>query len=206
MSNSLIKRLESLSPAEKALISKLLGVTEEAEVTKPTEKPTSKRKQRRKTEKVEELPVPRKKIVEVEEDLDDADDEPKLNTANLPGRARRVKTREQAKREQPRRGSQQVKGRRSKGSPARTEAVDLRGGRPNRFERMPAFNAEKGDAKIDALLNKGRQPTERRDAVQFVEAECTRCGDIWEVPPTFIYNDDEGNNFICDTCRGRGAK
>lgn len=207
--SKLIQRLEQLTPEEQALVSKLLGVVEEAAETAPVEpKKNSKRKQRRKTEKEPEVTdvKPRKKV-EIPQDeyyLDDEPDEPKVDKSSLPGRARRVKTRAQAQRNV--RNTQQVKGRRNKGAPARSEPVDLSGGRPNRFEKMAAFNAEKGDSRIDALLNKGRRPSERREAVEFVEVECTRCGDIWEVPPTFVYNDDEGSNFICDSCRGRGAK
>src|SRR5690606_10313529 len=98
-----------------------------------------------------------------------------------------------------------VKGR-SKGRQARVEPVDLSGNRPNRFIKMDAYNAERGDTKIDAILNKGRRPTKRRDAAGMIEVECTRCSDIWEVPSTFVYRDDDGINFICDACRGRGAK
>lgn len=208
--SKLIETISNLSEEEAAAISKILGVrAEPAPKEAEPAKTNSKRKQRRKSEQQELDVKPRKKveIVRDEDDLDEDDDDSTVNTANLPGRARRVKTRKEAQSE--RRGQRKgsgIPGRRGKGAPARTEAVDLRGGRPNRFEKMAAFGAEKGDTKIDALLNKGRRPTERRDAVQFVEVECTRCGDIWEVPPTFVYNDDEGNNFICDSCRGRGAK
>ncbi len=208
--SKLIQRLEKLTPEEQALVSKLLGVVDEADEvqeTVPTEpKKNSKRKQRRKSEQSnEEEQVPRRKIVVDDENLDDALDEPTL-TKNAPSGPRRVKSRTEARQERRkvrRPGSAPADGRKPR-KYARSESVDTSGNRPNKFLKSEYYNAERGDVAVDKLLSKGKKPSARREAPDMIEVECNRCHDIWEVPPSYVYRDDEGIAFICQDCTRRG--
>lgn len=94
------------------------------------------------------------------------------------------------------------RGRRNKRVPAHTEGVDTHSERPNDFVRKGMHKLHKKDIAIDKALAGNNELTERRPEVQYIDVECTRCGNIWEVLPQQMYRDDTGQiNFICDDCR-----
>lgn len=78
---------------------------------------------------------------------------------------------------------------------------------PNKFLSMPEYKSEKQDTRIDKLLWKGNQPTERRDEIEFIDAECRVCGKVSEVSPALTLKDiDTGEvMFTCNRCIKRGA-
>jgi len=74
-------------------------------------------------------------------------------------------------------------------------------GRPNLFLDMPVSNQFKDDVAIDKKLSGGVAREPRRGKIDYIEMECSRCGEEWEVLPSQLVNDpDEGYYFICDEC------
>lgn len=92
----------------------------------------------------------------------------------------------------------------SRGGAGRTESVVL--SNENKFERMRERNNYKADAEIDKKLWGNRQPTERPDEFEFVEAQCKECGKWYDINPSLVYVDQDSReiNFTCDNCVPRG--
>lgn len=91
-----------------------------------------------------------------------------------------------------------VKGRKTK-TFTRREPMNLSGNRPNLFDKMAESKQHKADHALDQKLNIS-PPTPRRSQMEFVEAECSGCGDLYEVNPALVYQTDEGLMFTCSHC------
>ena len=200
--------IDSLSAEDmRAILKGFASTTDEKEIRglKPDEKKQkSKRKQKRKKNKVvtsEEQPTVRMKRK--------ASDPQKQKKGGKQGgrRGRRNKEFDLRKHREKRsrgRGKQKNFGQR--------ENVDVSGApRPDLFEeRFGNQNLHKKDIAIDKLLSGGNQVSSRRPKVQYIEAECTQCEEVWEVLPHLVHRQDDGKgekgstgvSFVCDECSG----
>jgi len=87
----------------------------------------------------------------------------------------------------------------------RTESFQLVKNRPNLFLSSDIKNMHKEDVKIDKILNKNKNKTQRRDPVQMYSVDCIRCGKEFVVTYDIIPFDAETNepNYTCDSCARR---
>ena len=121
------------------------------------------------------------------------------------GRARRVAKRGERPAASTKRGNKRRGG---KGKLARIEPVNLNGDRELNTDPWIAQQIKRGHRTKKELEEAAKdkavwQPQVRRPEVDFFEMECKDCGDIWEVPESRIYRDDDGIVFVCDECVSR---
>ena len=94
---------------------------------------------------------------------------------------------------------------------ARSETVDTSGDRelntdPWIAQQLNRAHKTKKEVQEEQELQKDWTPRVPRPSAQFVEAECLECGDLWEVPSTRVYEDEDGLVFRCDDCLKRGKE
>lgn len=85
--------------------------------------------------------------------------------------------------------------------PLTSGKVNVRG-QPNKFERMEEFYGSKADSKIDKKLWGNNRPSKRPDPYKPIEAQCTVCGKIIKVHPSFSYRDPDTKELVttCNRC------
>lgn len=74
------------------------------------------------------------------------------------------------------------------------------GPRDNEFLQMKERFAAKSDIKIDKLLSGNNIRSDRRDEIQYLRVQCTRCHNWFDVLPREVYQDDSGIQYVCNNC------
>ena len=101
-------------------------------------------------------------------------------------------------------GSKKKSNKRGQGKPKKTftrrEPMDLSGNRPNLFDQMyDSSSLHMDDAAIDKKLAVAPL-VPRRPPVEYIEVECSVCGDVFDVHPNLVLRTDEGLTFTCNDC------
>jgi hypothetical protein len=114
------------------------------------------------------------------------------------GRARKIESGQKT--------SKTTRGGKSKSGkkPAMSQTVDTSGARQINEKISHILKTDaKTDSSVDKQLCPNYTQRPRRQEAEYVEIKCGKCNSLWEVPESFIYNDDEGSNFTCEECIGK---
>ncbi len=85
------------------------------------------------------------------------------------------------------------------GTICRRETLNT-GPRPNLFLESKDYNAHKKDIAIDKLLLGKNKPSEKRDAVEYIEIDCYKCGFTFVTTSNKIYKVGNEYKAECNRC------
>jgi hypothetical protein len=99
------------------------------------------------------------------------------------------------------------KGGSGKGMQSMGQSVDVSGGRVLNKQTFVSqtLREHRTDKELAAAAEDKEtwNPQPRRGEAKNIEIDCNVCGDLWAVPESRVYKDDNGIVFKCDTCLKR---
>lgn len=188
---NIIDNLDEFTPEELEIASRILGKFASLKKT-PSPEPVKEPKANGKKSK-------KKAIAKVEQTITEQDQAEENNVQErvLSGPTSKIRKHKAD-------GQPQKKLKGGKNKMATVQPIRITG--QNRFLQMDAYNSCKGDTAIDKKLWANNRPTERREEIQFVEAECQVCHYVFDVNPAVVMRDEDTSEYVftCNDCTKKG--